>query len=154
VTEKKKFTIREFIDAMAENGYEHNHRGWFGKEVQKDGDRYSGYFDAPITAGCILAQAAMNLGVDYTQIASAVASATDGTKVSVEAYRYGQRYVDTIGIASAIMTLNDTPTRSRHSRAYSTILKKAKEWLEPFADRECTALPAEYNAIKKDAVKK
>jgi hypothetical protein len=153
VTEKK-FTIRQFIDAMEENGYEHKHDGWFDDRPRLVDGVWVGYEGKPITAACIMGQAAINLGIDWNYLAGAIKAATDSKEVTFPSYEDGYKVPETSDIASAIMTLNDGPTADGNSRRYSTILKKAKEWLEPFADREVTAIAAEYKAIKKADRKK
>jgi hypothetical protein len=120
-----KVKVKEILEAAKENGYEHYQSGW---------GRGLGTAKNPYTAGCILTQTAINLGVDERDLFRRLGELReDGNNIFVS------------GIGGKIVNANDA-----EKLPYKKLVSLMNKLLKPHKDAELNIKKKKHYAIRKD----
>jgi hypothetical protein len=125
---RKRFKIRQVLDAMRKNGFEHARGAWIkdnGKSQAPFGASY-GNFETrkKFDAACITMQAALNLGVDAVGL------------------RDRLNYLNGGYAGDAIIQYNDDPYTVH---TYDDTVEFAEKVLTPFLDTEIEVAEVDWN---------
>ncbi len=121
MSKSKLITGRDIIEAIKKNGFNHSRGRWFGKSDKRINGQYV-RGSTVITSACVMGQAAINLGVDYTSLSK------------------GEFNEPT----SKMITLND------HRRlSYPELVAEAEKLFAPYLDTTISAKEKIYNAKRK-----
>lgn len=136
-------TVKAVSEAIEKNGLEHLRGSWFRFDI-KDGKTL-------VVGGCVLAQAAINLGALQTEdspeyqdrgtLLAALSFPPTGGRWTVPE----DQEVDTVG--GQIIYWNDLEREGDWAlKTYADVAQMARECLEPYFDKEITLESYDWNA--------